>query len=78
MNMANISKAERERRAAIASADVESPSQNLAMRIWDGQSPDVAVIERVARIANALKGHNMPLDIELPHPDAGRYLEAHR
>lgn len=55
-----------------------SAAQSLALRIWDGQSPDLAVIERVARIANALKAREMTLDIELPHPDAGRYLEAHR
>lgn len=55
-----------------------SPSQNLADRIWAGQSPDVAVIDRVARIANALKERGFSLDIELPHEDAGRYLEAHR
>lgn len=55
-----------------------SPHQSLALRIWEGQSPDVAVIDRVARIANALKGHGMPIDVELPHPDAKRYLDAHR
>lgn len=58
--------------------DGESPAQALATRIWEGQSPDVSVIERVARIAAGLKAQNMSLDIELPHPDAGRYLEAHR
>lgn len=56
----------------------DSPAQSLALRIWEGQSPDVAVIDRVARIANALKDKGHPLTgIELPHPDAGRYLEAH-
>lgn len=58
--------------------EAESPAQALATRIWEGQSPDVSVIERVARIAAGLKAQNMSLDIELPHPDAGRYLEAHR
>ena len=55
-----------------------SKAQDLASRIWEGQSPDVSVIDRVARIAAGLKAQNMSLDIELPHPDAGRYLEAHR
>ena len=55
-----------------------SPSQVLAMRIWEGQSPDVSVIDRVGRIANALKERGFDLDIELPHEDAGRYLEAHK
>lgn len=55
-----------------------SPSQVLAMRIWEGQSPDISVIERVGRIANALKERGFDLDIELPHEDAGRYLEAHK
>lgn len=58
--------------------DEPSPSQVLAMRIWVGQSPDVAVIDRVGRIANALKERGLSLDIELPHVDAGRYLEAHK
>ena len=56
----------------------DSPAQALALRIWAGQSPDVSVIERVARIANGLKAQNMDLNITLPHPDAGRYLEAHK
>lgn len=55
-----------------------SPSQVLAMRIWDGQSPDVSVIDRVGRIANALKERGFDLNIDLPHEDAGRYLEAHK
>ena len=55
-----------------------SPSQVLARRIWEGQSPDVSVIDRVGRIANALKERGFDLDIELPHEDAGRYLEAHK
>ena len=63
--------------AAIELPDA-SPAQAYAMRVWDGQSPDVAVIDRVARIANALKQQGMGLDVELPHPDAGRYLDAHK
>lgn len=63
---------------AVIDKETPSPSQVLAMRIWAGQSPDVAVIDRVGRIANALKERGFSLDIELPHVDAGRYLEAHK
>ena len=56
----------------------DSASQILAIRIWNGQSPDVAVIDRVERIANGLKAQGFPLDITLPHPDAARYLNAHK
>lgn len=63
--------------AAIELPDA-SPAQAYALRVWNGQSPDVAVIDRVARIANALKQQGMGLDVELPHPDAGRYLDAHK
>lgn len=57
---------------------VNSEAQDLAMRIWDGQSPDVPVIERVSRIANALKARGFSLEIELPHSEAARYLDAHK
>lgn len=55
-----------------------SPAQSLALRVWSGQSPDVSTIERVARVAKALKDQGMSLDITLPHHDAERFLEAHR
>lgn len=63
--------------AAIESPDA-SPAQAYALRIWNGQSPDVAVIDRVARVASGLKAQGMSLDIDLPHPDARRYLDAHK
>lgn len=53
-------------------------AQDLASRIWSGQSDDLPVNERVRRIANALKERGMTLDIELPHEDAKRYMNAHR
>ena len=63
-------------------AAIEAPADNKAqahaIRIWNGQSVDVPVIERVARIVNGLKEQGMSLDIELPHPDAARYLNAHK
>ena len=64
--------------AAAQAAPDNASAQAHALRIWEGQSPDLAVIERVARIARGLREQNMTLDIELPHPDAGRYLEAHK
>lgn len=58
--------------------EVNDAAQSLAIRIWDGQSPDVSVIERVARIAVALKDQGFGVDVTLPHPDAARYMEAHK
>lgn len=53
-------------------------AQCMALRIWDGQSPDVSTIERVARVVKALQDQGLSLDITLPHPDAERHLEAHK
>lgn len=61
-----------------AVSTIDEKAQEYAMRVWSGQSVDVAVIERVARVANALKGQGLSLNIELPHEDAGRYLNAHK
>lgn len=58
-------------------ATIDSAAQAYAMRVWLGQSPDVAVIDRVARVVAALRGQGLSIAVELPHPDAGRYLEAH-
>lgn len=59
-------------------ADAISRSQSHAMRIWVGQSVDVPIAERVQRIVNGLKEQGMDLNITLPHPDAGRYLDAYK
>lgn len=65
--------------AAIESVStIDAKAQEYALRVWSGQSIDVAVIERVSRIANALKAQGLSLNIELPHEDAGRYLNAHK
>jgi hypothetical protein len=61
-----------------AVTETNDAAQSLALRIWAGQSPDVSVIERVARIAAALKDQGFGLDVTLPHPDAARYMEAHK
>ena len=36
--------------------------QIYAMRVWDGQSVDVPVHERLERVRNALNGQNLPHD----------------
>lgn len=59
-------------------ADAISRSQSHAMRIWVGQSVDVPIAERVQRIVNGLKEQGLDLNITLPHPDAGRYLDAYK
>lgn len=59
-------------------SEAPSKAQSLALRIWSGQSVDVPVIERVARIAAGLKEQGFSLDVDLPHPDAARYMEAHK
>lgn len=64
--------------AAIEAPAVDSKAQSHALRVWSGQSPDVAIADRVSRIANALKAQGLSLNIELPHEDAGRYLNAHK
>lgn len=61
-----------------AVSTIDPKAQEYALRVWSGQSVDVAVIERVSRIANALKAQGLSLNIELPHEDAGRYLNAHK
>ncbi len=73
--MAKTNKAKSELRS-VEQTEPTSVSQDLANRIWAGQSPDVPVIERVQRITNALKDKGFDLDITLPHEDAERYLNA--
>lgn len=65
--MAKAAKTKHELRSVEPSA-----SQELANRIWDGQSPDLPISERVNRIINALKARGFDLDITLP--DAERYI----
>lgn len=53
----------------------EAAGQSLALRIWSGQSVDVPVHERIARIRAGLAEQGLDTTgITLPHPDAGRYL----
>lgn len=65
----------------VAHAVVESavtPQQAYALRVWDGQSPDVPVIERCARVVAALRGQNLPCDVVLPDADAHRHIAAYK
>jgi hypothetical protein len=64
-------------KAVVMPVEGHPEAQSLASRIWAGQSPDVAVIERVERIANSLKERGWPCEVTLPHPDADRYMKAH-
>lgn len=54
----------------------ELPEQTLALRIWNGQSPDLPVSDRVERIVNALKAQGLGCDVVLPDVTADRYLKA--
>ena len=51
-----------------------SPAQMYAWRIWEGQSMDVSIPDRVERVVNGLRGQNLSIDVNLPHPDAARFL----
>ena len=55
-----------------------SASQDLAIRIYEGQSPDLPIQERVSRIVSALKARGFDLDIKLPHDDAERFINAEK
>ena len=55
-----------------------SAAQAYALRIWSGQSVDLPIAERVQRVVNGLRGQSMSIDVNLPHPDAARFLEKHQ
>ena len=59
-------------------AVVDNAAQAYALRIWEGQSVDVSIPDRVERVVNGLRGQNLSIDVDLPHPDAARYLEKHK
>lgn len=58
-------------------AEYDAAAQAYALRIWEGQSVDVPVPERVARVMNGLCGQGLSLAVTLPHPDAARFLAQH-
>lgn len=53
-------------------------AQSYALRVWAGQSDDVSLTDRVARVVAALKGQGLSLDVTLPHKDAARLLAKHQ
>jgi len=53
-------------------------AQAYAIRIWEGQSVDVPIPERVERVVNGLRGQKLSIDVNLPHPDAARFLAKHQ
>ena len=73
--MAKTNKTKPELRS-VEQSEIPSASQDLANRIWNGQSSDLPIQERVSRIVNALNARGFDLDIQLPHVDAERYLNA--
>lgn len=67
--MAGLTKEQRDAKAK------KDAVNNLALRIWEGQSPDLPLIERVTRIKNALLAKGYELDgLNLPHKDFRKYL----
>lgn len=68
---------EQARPVAAIDPETQSPAQVLALRIWNGQSPDAPIPWRVERIVDALKDRGLPLNITLPDADAERHLETH-
>lgn len=61
---------------SIVQTEILTASQDLANRIYSGQSPDLPVHERVERIVNALKARGFELDFSLPDPNAERFINA--
>lgn len=59
-------------------AVVDNAAQAYALRIWEGQSVDVSIPERVERVVNGLRGQKLSIDVNLPHPDAARFLAKHQ
>ena len=53
-----------------------TPMNALALRIWDGQSPDLPLNERVKRIVAALneRGFDEIESLELPVEGFGKYI----
>lgn len=68
---------EQARPVAAIDPETQSPAQVLALRIWNGQSPDAPIPWRVERIVDALKDRGLPLNITLPDADAERHLETY-
>jgi hypothetical protein len=47
--------------------DMHDIAQAYALRVWNGQSPDVKREEKIRRVKLALEGQNLPFEgVELP------------
>jgi len=57
--------------------DDRRAAQAYALRIWEGQSVDVSIPDRVERVVNGLLGQGLSIAVTLPHPDAARFLAKH-
>ena len=52
---------------AMADKALSILAQSYAMRVWNGQSPDVKREEKIRRVKLALEGQNLPFEgVELP------------
>lgn len=56
----------------------DAAAQAYAMRVWSGQSIDVSIPDRVARVVAALRDQGLDINVTLPHPDAARFLAKHK
>ena len=68
---------EQARPVAAIDPETQSPAQVLALRIWNGQSPDAPIPWRVERIVSALQERCYQLTgVTLPDADAQRHINA--
>jgi hypothetical protein len=52
---------------AMADKALSILAQTYALRVWNGQSPDVKREEKIRRVKLALEGQNLPFDgVQLP------------
>ena len=71
-------KSELDKTIAALEAEQDTAAQAYGLRIWHGQSVDLPIAERVQRVVNGLRGQSMSIDVNLPHPDAARFLAKHQ
>lgn len=53
-------------KVAAVEAPIDNAAQAYANRIWEGQSPDLPVSDRIARIHAALTAQGMDTNVTLP------------
>lgn len=50
-----------------AASNLSAMAQAYAMRVWNGQAPQVSRKDRIERVKRALAGQNLPFEgVELP------------